>query len=743
MKNILLKIVSFVLCAVMVLSFAGCTEQKEYPNILDEFETKMLTSDTTIENDKLSLKWDAANKCVIFIDKQTGAQWTTSPYGYLENPNKLAMQKKFLQSPIHIKYEENYSFADGTSPDPGDEYGYTAMRDSNVKVEKKDDGFVISFCFEKANAVVPLCYTLKEDCLAISINTNDIIENEDPLHSITVLPTFCSVKKGTENSYMFYPSGTGALIDTSNPNASDVSYTAGVYGNDAARKVKDKLTNDKNIYMPVFGTVIGDNAICGIITSGAESSKITYNSNYSRTDYSVIYPELTLRGADFNTIKGSGNRQETEIFADEMLRDSLFEIEFYPLSGEQANYNGMAKLYQNKLYGNNEGTNIKEDVYSLKVYGGLLEQNDVLGFPYKSLLALTTYDDVNNMLNELSATGVTPNVQLYGFGGTGLDIEKVAGGFKLGKAFGNKKQLQSLMDYCSTNSIDIFADFDVINFKTNSVGYNTSFDAAKTANRQAAFQYYISKTVQTQDTTENDRFRLLKRDKVLKAANTLLKKIGKYNLTGVSFASLSSTAYSDYTSSKYFAKKDMPSYVTGIMEQYKNSGYNVAANGANAYAAKAADCVFETPISSSELDVFWTDVPFYQMVFKGKTEITSEAVNAGEALNIKQLRALETGSSMLFYVYKNYSSVLTYSPHKMLYGALYEDVKEDIIKTAANYSDYYAAISGQTIANHQLITNDVRCTTFSNGVKIYVNYSGTDYTVADGTVKAGGCLIIK
>ena len=73
---------------------------------------------------------------------------------------------------------------------------------------------------------------------------------------------------------------------------------------------------------------------------------------------------------------------------------------------------------------------------------------------------------------------------------------------------------------------------------------------------------------------------------------------------------------------------------------------------------------------------------------------------------------------------------------------MYSGNKDDIMKVAADYSDYYKAIAGQTIKNHEVITKDVRVTTYTNGVKIYVNYSEDDYQSADGVVKAGDCLII-
>lgn len=743
MKNILLKTLSFVLCVVMVLSFAGCSDTVTGTNVTEDFKTGTITDGEKLENENLTLTWDASNKCLILTDKQSGAQWTTSPYGYLSKDERPAMQKKYVESPIHVKYLENYAFQDGTSPDLADDYGYAALRDSSYSIVKEENSFVISFCFEQSNSIIPVRYTLKDDCVGISIDTDEIVENDDPIYSIVFTPTFCAVEKGTEDSYMFYPSGTGALIDTSDVNLLSASYSAGIYGDDAAKKIRDDLTNQKQVYVPVFGTVVGDNAICGIVSSGAEHATINYDSAYEKTDYATVYTELYLRGYDFNTIKGNLTYEETAIYAEDRLTGSVYEVEYYPLSGDDASYVGMAKLYQKKLYGDNEATEIEEDAFSLKIHGGLLEQKNILGYPYNTLLALTTYSDITTMLNELSVTGVTPNIQLYGFGQSGMDIGKVAGGFKLGSAFGSKKELQSIVEYCSDKGIDLFVDFNLTEFASDSLGYSAIFDTAKTANKQAAYRYYINKAVQTQDTDNYSRFRLLKRDKVLKASETLVKKIKSYNLTGISFSTLSDTAYSDYSSAEYYVKKNMSSFVQGIVENYKNNGYTFAANGANAYAAVVADCVFETPMNSSELDVFWTDVPFYQMVFKGKTEITSEAVNAGETMSKKQLQALETGSSMLFNIYNTYDSTLTYSPFKGLYGAVYEDNKDDIIAVATEYSDYYKAISGQTISNHELITNDIRLTTYSNGVKIYVNYSASDYVSADGVVAAGGCLIIK
>ncbi len=744
MKKFIIRTISFVICAVMVLSFVGCGEKKVYVDVMTVLTDSKLANGAGAENEYFKMSWNTTSKCVVFTDKATGAEWSTTPSNFLNAAEKPARPRNYLESPLIIEYFDvnlgepdtvrayNHSLKDNT-------YSATLHKD-----EAGNDTITVQYCFKEINLLVPVDYKLIGDHFQISIDTSKIIENENIIYSIKLAPYLCSVEGSPEDSYLFYPSGTGVLIDTSDATLKEFSYSTEVYGPDAARKIKEKLTNDKNIYLPVYGVKNGDNALMGVVSSGAEHASLILNTRDKITNYSRIAPEFYIRGYDYNTVKGNLTYDETSIYADEGVTGSVLALDFYTLSGEKADYVGMAQKYQEVLFGNNTGK-VSDDAFSLKIAGGVMQEKSFLGYPYSELFALTTFNQAKTMLEELSVTGVTPNVQFYGFGDTGLDVGKVAGNFKLASAFGSKDEIQALMAYCTEKGIDAYMDFNLTTYIDSGAGYSGMFDTAKTANSQAAYQYYISKTVQTQESELYDRFRLLKRDSVKTAGTKLLKKIAKYELSGISFASLSDTAYSDYTSPDYYMKKDFGKMVQEIVAPYKDQGYSFAANGANAYAAAIADVIFEAPLNSSEYDIYGNDVPFYQLVFKGKVELTSESVNAGESIKKKQLQALETGSSMLYTLYNTYDSTLPFTPFKNLYGAVYASNKQNIIDTANEYKDYYSAIGNSTIADHEILNNDgtVRLTTFSNGVKIYVNYSKTEFAGADFTVPAMDCLIIK
>lgn len=744
MKNNLFKILAFVMVIVMALSLTACgtVEEEEAPDIKAELSAGKLSDGTAIENDTYKMYWDSAVNSVILLNKETGVKWSTVPAEQLNTPadQKVRPVSNWVESAIMVYYHDK-SFGERVE-DLRSTLKCTNKGSFSAKIEK--NVIKVEYYMEDLNAIIPVDYTLLDDGIRVSIDANKIIEGQNPIYTISLAPFFCSVKTGLEDSYLFYPSGSGAIINTNDANATYGEYSAEVYGTDAARKTKDEQTNQKNVYLPVFGAKKGNEAALAVISSGAEQASVSLVVNHPNHKYSSVWAEFMVRGYDYNEVRGNITSSETSIFSEEMVKDTAFAVDFYPLSGEQANYSGMAKLYQKKLFGDNEANEkLTESAYSLKFFGGLMEQKNFLGFPYDKLHASTTFNDVSKILKELSSSGVKPNVQLVGFGQSGLDVQKVAGGMKLGKAFGSKADLSALTNYCNDNGIDSFVDFNISQLGENGAGYSYTFDAAKTANSRSALQYYISKSVQTHDTLNYDAFKMLRRDKLQNVSDKLLKKIDKYNIAGVSFGVLSDTAYSDYTNEEHYVKRNMAADVTAIYKTYKDSGKKVAANGANLYAALAADCIFETPHSSAESDLFDYDVPFYQMVFKGKKEITSETINAGEMLDKKALQCLENGTSMLYVLCNEYSSIITYSPFKGLYGAQYSGNKDVILKYANEYKSFYNDISGQTIENHTVLTKDVRVTTYSNGIKVYVNYSNSDYKTADGVVTAGGSLIVK
>ncbi len=759
MKKQFFALLSVVLCLSMLLSLIGCSpkETVKPDNLKQINKSARLQDGEGVENETFKLYWSAKLKTVVLENKETGTKWSTVsgdlvnlPKEELDGLNNLKLNQLLnFQSAITVR-----AYSKDIFDNPSDYEVVTldsttdSMINDEYSVEIKGNSIVVKFYFKEINAIIPVKYTLKAEGLSVSVSTNEIVESLSPIYYIEVAPMLCSVKNGTEDSYLFYPSGTGALINTSDETVLNGEYIAEVYGADLSRITKNKLTNQKNIYIPVFGAKRGNEALLSVISSGQEQASLKLETNRENQGYGNIAARFAVRGYDYNEIKGlvasDDAAKETQIWSEDKLAGATYTIDFYPLYGDDANYSGMAKKYQSILYGNNNPkSGLKENAFSLKIIGGTMQQENLLGFPYKSLFAATTFAQAQTMVKELSATGVKPNVQLQGFSNAGMDIVKPAGGLDFGGAFGKKADLNALLNYCKQNGIDSFVDFNITQFSSGGSGISSTFDVAKTANGRPATQYYVNKATQYYDLENYASYNMVSRKCVPELAAKLLKRVSKYDISGVSFSTLSDSAYSDYDLPQYYLRNNMGKDTKDIYNSYKNAGKKVAANGTNAYAAVIADCIFDAPLDSAEQDIFWVDVPFYQMVFKGKTEIASESVNAGESMKVKQLKCIETGTSMQYTLYNNYDSVLTYSPYKGIYGAKYSDNKKSILDSAAQYKDYYAAVNGKTIISHELITEKVRATTFSGGTVVYVNYAKTDYTLPDGTVVPSVGYVVK
>ena len=59
MKNIFVRTLSLILCVAMVLSFVGCTKREAPENVTESFKKSTLMTGEKLENEKLTLTWDA------------------------------------------------------------------------------------------------------------------------------------------------------------------------------------------------------------------------------------------------------------------------------------------------------------------------------------------------------------------------------------------------------------------------------------------------------------------------------------------------------------------------------------------------------------------------------------------------------------------------------------------------------------------------------------------------------------
>lgn len=731
-----IKIFTLVTAAAIVLAGCGANAQnvKNTARFKSDGESESLNG-VVAENDSYRLIWDASLNSAALYDKGDGYTYSIVKPETEEKLDEFGLpviQDSKMLSDILVQYigTESSELISLSSSVGAADMGH-------IITERIKNGIRVVYFFDDEKISIPIDYTLSDDGFSLSLNPKEIGEKENKVVYVSIAPFACSCKNGAENSYLFIPSGSGALIYPTADSDKGGSFSQELYGNDPLNEIWEKTTNTQDIKLPVYGVKSGERGVCAIISSGAESAKIEANYNSPSLGSSTVYATFKVRGSTVINKKLFGSRQVKTVQYTDGVIPSECTVDFYPLKGENANYVGMAKLFRKKMLG--DAHTVQNSAMNLVIYGGANVNKSFLGIPYKSVYAATTVKQAKQMIKELTEeTGATASVMLKGFGKTGIDIGRVGGGYTVSRQLGSVSQLNDLGDFCEKNNIGIYFDFDMLRQPAN--GWFSSKNTTVTSDNQTVYQYIYDKA--TYSRISDSRYTIVSRKSLSSNIDKLISKTSKWNISGVALDTLSNIAYSDYSDISYITKGNIGKDVEGSFEKLKQSDKKVASVSANYYAAGKSDAIFETPSSSNKNNGFSADIPFYQIVFKGKADIGCEAVNLAYNEDDALLKSVEMGAGVTYVLYYNYDSVLTDALYPVFTTGTYGMVKQRIVERMKDLKGFYDSVADVSVKEHILITESVRKTVFENGIVSYVNYSDNDYMSDFGKVAAHGYLIV-
>ncbi len=736
--NSLIKRIIAVITVCLVTALVGCSD-KPISNYKSG-EYLELESCQIAENDNYTLNWNEEKSAVWLYDKNTGLYFSNLPQEKnISGENKSNHPQ--LESPILVKYLTDQASDIQTAVTFND-----CIKTKSFKAEKSNNALRVTYYFDSLEISVPVIYSLKDEGLSVTIDADGIKEGKTRVFAISVMPFTCSVANTLgKEAYLFVPSGSGALIYPQEiKGGMPIQYSEEVYGTDPQRyyEVETKKTETQSVRMPVYGAWNGQNGIMAIIEDAADSASIDATVGAMNLGYSSVYATFKLR--DYQIIKTTiGSKDKQAYVYSKDRRGGKLSVLFHPLSADESGYSGMARVYGKYLDKNYDFSKNEEQLYSLKVVGGDSITENFLGVPKTRLSAMTTLKDAENMIELLKKeTGIYPAVNLVGFGESGLSVGKIAGGFKIGKAFGSSADLKGLLIKAKDENIPLYIDFDIQAFSKSGAGINTLSSKATGANLKSVYQYDYSIWSRVRDKNVK-KWMLLKRSKTLTVAKKLLNAAEDIGLNGISLTSLSSVAYSDFSSTEYYAKANSAKDGAEIYTLFNNKGIKTAGANANIYAAVLSNQVFDVPLKSSDFDSFDETVPFYSMVLKGRTSLSSSPINLSANPQKAFLSCVETGIGLGFAAAKNYNTDYMKADARGLYGIDYEYASSLIKEQTAEYEDVFEALKGKFAENHKILADGVTETTFTGGATVTVNATDKDVTVNGKTVKAYSFIFMK
>lgn len=728
------RVSAFFIGILMCISAAGCksNEPEKYviPDDVSEVDVSVLA-----ENENFELKWDKNAGCVMLCDKQCNSVWSTTPYkAYKEQNDSIA-----LNSAVGIEY---YDLSDSSMQS---DKSYNCVMEGNVSSRQIDGGICVTYYFSIAEVTIPVYFKLEDNGIRVTVKAKEIIESgKTKLISVSLAPYLCSaVNTQGDSAYLLIPTGCGALMYTDDElNKSSRDYSGEVYGTDASRMRLDVTANEEKVNCPVFGAKTADNqAIFAVIESGAESARIDASAGSMRYGYSNAYATFYVRGFDeIEQIIGSW-RADAMALAETWSKTAEYSVCYYPLSGDDANYSGMARFYREYLKGKGllEKSKLEQKNLQIEIVGGALTKKFFLGVPYETVEPLTTFGQAQDIISEVAGnTDNSLNVCLSGYGSTGKDVGKIGGGYAFSSELGTGKQHSEIEKYCKTNGINLFTDYELIYFNQSGSGFTELFDTAKTANLQKASISPLKINIRMPD-ADARKTSMLKRSLLEDAVGKLIDNTDGF--AGVGLGSFAQTAYSDYSDESTYMKDGTEEQVSNLVSRVKKSGKNVLLRSANAYCAGLGDVVCDIALDNGEYIAFDQSVPFYQMVYAGNIPLYTTPLNFASDTKSTLLKAIESGVSPNWCVIKSHNNDISSQNGEFYFAMEYDSLKDQILSISQETKEYYSKISDASILQHEFILYGVSKTVYENGITVYVNHTENEVTVQGNKIEAKSYLI--
>ncbi len=580
---------------------------------------------------------------------------------------------------------------------------------------------------------VNVVYRLDGDDLLVEIPMQEIEYKEEyPLYRLSVLPYFGAAGM-EEDGYLFVPEGGGALIDFNNGKKNQNSYYANVYGWDMAQSRSAVVHNTETCFN-VFGMAEGDASFICILEEGAPYASIQADVSEKGNSYNYV-----------NALYGILHREQYDIadrftgsmfvYEDRPAEESLVQRYCFIDSGS---YVDMAEAYRDYLLGKYEGylerNDDSEAPVVVEILGAVDKVRPVFGIPVSHSLKLTTYEEAAEIMKELQGEGFgNMSVKLSGWMNGGVR-QKLLGKVKTVSCLGSKKDLKALIDSAKDSGVSLYLN-GITNYAYDSGitdGFFSYNDAARFVHKEQAELYKYSTVTYGQD-TGSDSYYLLRPARIDEMVGNLADAASGYGVN-VSFADIGRDVSSDFNMEDRVSRQAALERQSASVREVNEQGMKVMIDTGNDFVMPYSSMVSNMDLRGSEYSIIDRFIPFYQMAIHGYVDYTGESLNIAQDWEEELLKAAEYGAGLSFTLMKETAFALQDTSYTKYFGADYSAWHDRMVEIYSRYNAELGNIFSQRMAGHMQAADNVSCTVYEDGTKVYVNYGYEDVVTGDGTL---------
>lgn len=677
------------------------------------------------ENDNLALYMNEEDLSVVVEDKATGAYMESSiSYDDGKNNNTWMGAMRSALVLTLINQNDDTKQADLLNDDVTKNIQYT------------DNGFTAEVYWKTYKIGMTLEVSLLEDGLMARVADESIKEDGDKyfIGTIAIYPYMGTSYLDDKEGYLFVPDGNGALIYLDDKEGRfNSGYSSMIYGNDvgftessATSFLWDRfemVTEAEQIIAPVYGIAHTDDRIAylAVVEEGAMRATIEAHPNGVSVDYNRAYAKFIERR--LYTQPTSNNSTGGSLHLSEAERShSDLQIRFLFMSGDKANYAGMANAYRNYLI-NNGTLSVQPDSYRTRIdFMGTERESWVIG---TTAVVMTTVEDIREIYADLANENVTDIFTLYkGWQDGGLYNIPITK-YKADSKIGGTGELTKLIKDAQDDGIEFYLYSDAL--RINPDEQNATFNVVKKINKRR----FEEETYQ--DVYETMLYLTPERSNAL--LNKFISSYTKKNVNNLCISGLSNTLFSwNYSGNVYTRYECGAKYADTIAAVKEKT--NLVLEQPFAYLWQDTKAFIDMPLYTSSYIYEDESVPFLSIVLKGVMPVYSEYVNFEANKQEFFLKMIETGTYPSFYITKESASELIYTNSCDIYSSEYDVYKSTIAEYTQALKELNDKVSGAFIIKHEIMDNGVNVVTYSNGVTVYVNYNSYAETVDGHTIDA-------
>lgn len=629
----------------------------------------------------------------------------------------------YMRSPICISYN------DLKKRDSGVKKVYAGKDCGYLDIEYIDNGVAVTYGFLAPGIYVTVEYTIDGDELVVRVPYEKIREDwKYAVTTIEVMP-FLGACDNSNDGYIFYPDGSGAItcFDRVGERTSNVKiayYYTYSHKTVSLENFEEDTANRYAASLPVYGIKNGDNALFAYVTDGAASTGLAvypsgYVLNLNHLGFEV-YVRNVFNVNMYNMSGEDGAAQTGGVVqrVDTKLIEEDKVIRYAFLSGDKANYSGMADTYREYLLENGLlNYNIDEDSeYSLALK--LLMGTKKSGIIFDEYVKMTGFDDVSTILDYLAANGIT-NTEVVLDSWSKSETDYWSPKYRLGGKTGLKNLGKYILE---NNNANVYLETTFAECTSDTKGIDLDedvvYDGLDTEVSETSMKGFSTYLV--------NPYAMLTRN------NSFLKKLSGYDGISVAYSKLARYTYPDYNEYHTYTANETVSEIRNLLSNTESDGRKIALSGANQYVYTYADFLYELREESYGLAITDYSVPFVQMVISGCIPYATEgAGNLSYDLDLQKLKWIEYGSMPYFYLTYESALNLRDTEDDTLFSSTWSDWDTVVIDTYNEFKDNFGSTYGVQMVEHTILSDDLVRVKYANGLTVYVNYDTVD-KAADG-----------